>query len=130
MIEKSLTPLKTALIGALAGGLTFFALSAVKAQTVLTVAQIEQSSKTYVGTTVQVTGLASSVRSDNRYVNGKNVAYVKLNLYKLDGRGRKGSRYIYVALPASQFTSIPVEGRMATITGPLKWGYEIAAIDP
>lgn len=126
----TISPLKAVAAGALAGALTFLGLNAVKAQAVLTVAQVEQNPKAYVGGTVQVTGYVSGVRSDTRKINGENVPYVKLNLYKVDNKGRKASRYIYVALPASSFQTMPVEGQMMAITGPLKWGYEIAAIDP
>jgi hypothetical protein len=122
--------LKAALIGAFAGAMIFFALDAVKAQANLTVAQIEQNSKMYVGTTVQVTGMVSSVRSSKRNVNGYPTPYVMLNLYKVDAKGRKANRYVYVALPATSFQTMPIEGQMMAITGPLKWGYEIAAIDP
>lgn len=122
--------LKAAAVGTLAGAAVFFALGAVKAQTALTVADVESNSRAYVGTTVQVTGLVQSVRSDHRRINGADVPYIKLNLYKLDKKGNKGSRYIYVALPASAFQTMPVEGQMMAVTGPLKWGYEIAAIDP
>ncbi len=124
--------LKSAAVGALAGALVFFALGAVKAQQVLNVADIHSNPKAYVntGNTYQVTGLASSVRTDTRYVKGQAVSYVKLNLYELDNKGRKGSHYVYVALPAANFASVPSEGQMATITGAMKWPYEIAAIDP
>jgi hypothetical protein len=129
--QKSLTPLKAAAIGALAGGLTFFALGAVTAQTVLSVAQVRSNPKAYVGNgTVQVTGLAYGIRSDSRKLNNQAVPYIKLNLYEQDSKGNKGSHYVYVAIPASQFASVPAEGQLATITGPLKWPYEIAAIDP
>jgi hypothetical protein len=116
--------------GALSGLLVFLGLTAVKAQSVLTVAQLETNTRAYVGTTVQVTGLVQNVRNDTRRVNGKDVPYVKLNLYKVDGKGRKAARYVYVSLPAKDYQSPPVEGQMMAVTGPLKWGYEIAAIDP
>jgi len=118
-------------VGALAGALTFFALTAVKAQTVLTVAQLRSNPKLYVGVgTVAVTGMASGIRSDSRKINGQMVPYVKINLYELDSKGKKGSHYVYVAMPASGFSTAPVEGQMTTITGPVKWPYEVAAIDP
>jgi hypothetical protein len=123
-------PFKTAAVGAFAGALVFCALTAVKAQTALTVAALESNTRAYVGTTVAVTGLVQNVRRDNRRVNGKEVPFVKLNLYKVDNKGRKARRYLYVALPAASFDHPPVEGEMMTVTGPLKWGYEIAAIDP
>jgi hypothetical protein len=129
-MESPLKPFKTLLVGAAAGAAVFFALDAVRAQAVLTVAQLELNSKLYVGTTVEVTGMVSGVRSETRQVNGAPVPYVKLNLYKVDNKGRKASRYVYVALPATSFKAMPVEGQMMAITGPLKWGYEIAAIDP
>lgn len=123
--------LKSAVAGALAGVLSFAALTHVKAQQNLTVAQVHKDPKSFVnnGSVYQVTGLAWSVRSDTKRVAGKDVPYVKLNLYELDAKGRKGSRYIYVSLPASDFSSVPVEGQMASITGPMKWPYEIAVID-
>ena len=127
--RKTFSSLKTLAVGALAGAATFLALSA-GSQAVLTVAQVEQNPRSYVGTTVQVTGLVQSVRTSTRSVNGKSVPYVMLNLYKVDNKGRKASRYIYVALPSGSFATVPVEGQMMSITGPLKWGYEIAAIDP
>lgn len=103
----------------------------MKAQTVLTVAQLRSNPKAYVGAgNVQITGLASGIRSDSRKINRELVPVIKLNLYELDSRGNKGSHYVYVVMPASQFTSVPAEGQMATITGPLKWPYEIAAVDP
>jgi hypothetical protein len=128
---KSFFPLKAAVVGALAGAATFFALSAVKAQAVLTVAQVRSNPKAYVGSgEVAVTGMASNIRSDSRSINGQAVPVVKLNLYELDAKGRKGSHYVYAVVPASSFAALPVEGGMATITGPLKWPYEVAAIDP
>ena len=129
--RKTLSSLKTVVVGALAGAITFIALSAVRAQTVLTVAQLRSNPKAYVGNgEVAITGMASSIRSDKRRVNGQDIPVIKLNLYELDTKGRKGSHYVYAVVPASQFSSVPVEGGMATITGPLKWPYEIAAIDP
>ena len=132
MIDRNyFSPLKAVVVGALAGAATFLALSAVRAQTVLTVAQVRSNPKAYVATgVVQVTGLASSIRSDTRRINGQEVPVIKLNLYELDSKGRKGSHYVYAVVPADQFSSLPVEGGMATITGPLKWPYEVAAIDP
>ena len=53
-----------------------------------------------------------------------------VRVYELDSKGKKGSHYVYAVVSASQFTSVPAEGGMVTITGPLKWPYEIAAIDP
>ena len=132
MIDRmTFSPLKTIIIGALAGAVTFFALSAVRAQSMLTVAQLRSNPKAYVGVgDVQVTGLASSIRSDTRRINGQDVPVIKLNLYELDSKGKKGSHYVYAVVPAKAFSSLPVEGGMATVTGPLKWPYEIAAIDP
>jgi len=132
MIDRmTFSPLKTIIVGALAGAVTFFALSAVKAQSLLTVAQLRSNPKAYVGIgDVQVTGMASGIRSDTRRINGQNVPVLKINVYELDSKGRKGSHYVYAVVPSSQFNSIPAEGGMVTITGPLKWPYEIAAIDP
>ena len=132
MIDRKLfSSLKTLVVGALAGAVTFLALSAVRAQTVLTVAQLRSNPKAYVGNgDVAITGMASGIRSDSRKINGQMVPVLKINLYELDNKGRKGSHYVYAVVPASQFTASPVEGGMVTITGPLKWPYEIAAIDP
>jgi len=121
---------KAALIGGLAGAVVFFILAGVRAQIALTVAEVRADAKRYVGTNVQVTGMAQGVRSDTKKINGRTVPYTKLNLYEVDSKGHKGSHYIYVSLPTSDFTSTPVNGGMAAITGPLKWPYEIAAIDP
>lgn len=129
--RAALSSLKTVVVGALAGALTFFALSAVRAQSVLTVEQLRSNPKMYVGNgEVQLTGVASSIRSDTRKINGQLVPVFKINLYERDSKGRKGSHYVYCVVQASQFTSTPVEGGLTTITGPLKWPYEIAAIDP
>lgn len=132
MIQRNvLSSLKTLVIGALAGGVTFLALSAVRAQTLLTVAQLRGNPKSYVGNgDVQITGIAQSIRSGTRKYNGKVVPVTILNLYEQDAKGRKGSHYVFCVVPTSQFATTPVEGGMATITGPLKWPYEIAAIDP
>ena len=127
MTDKSSA--KAVLIGSLSGAVMFLALGVLKAQTALTVADVKMNPKAYVGTTVSVTGLAWSVRSETKSKNGQAVPYVKLNLYELDKNGKKGSRYVYVALRASNFNAVPIEGQMATITGPLKWPYEIAVID-
>jgi hypothetical protein len=117
-------------VGALSGALVFFALTAVKAQQTLTVNDLRANPKAYVGNTVAITGLVSGVRSDSKFVNGQKVAWTKLNLYDRDSKGRKGSHYVYVSLPAANFTPTPNEGDQMTVTGPLKWPYEIAAIDP
>ena len=126
--RKRLASLKFVIVGALIG--ICFTLGAVKAQQALQVSDVEVNAKQYVGSVVQVTGMISGVRSETRNVAGQPVPYVKLNLYKVDNKGRKASRYIYVALPASSFQTMPIEGQMMAITGPLKWPYEIAAIDP
>jgi hypothetical protein len=130
MNRTSTVPLKAVAVGALCGLLVFLGLSAVTAQSVLTVAQLETNPRAYVGTTVQITGLVQNVRNDTRRINGKDVPYVKLNLYKVDAKGRKAPRYVYVSLPAKDYQTPPVEGQMMAVTGPLKWAYEIAAIDP
>lgn len=125
-----LPPLKSAAIGALAGALVFFTLSAVKAQQTLTVNELHRNPKPYVGSTVAITGLVANVRSATKRVNGKDVPWTRLNLYETDNKGRKGSHYVYVSLPSANFTPAPNEGDRMTVTGPLKWPYEIAAIDP
>jgi hypothetical protein len=131
MTERNLSSFKTVVGGALAGAVTFLALGAVRAQSVLTVAQLRSNPKAYVGVgQVQITGMASGIGSTTRKINGQVVPAVKLNLYELDSKGRKGSHYVFAVVPASSFASVPVEGGMVTITGPLKWPYEVAAIDP
>ncbi len=124
--------LRSAAVGALAGVLAFGTLCAVKAEQNLTVAQVHHDPKSFVnnGQTYAVTGLAQSVRHKTRRIGGKDVPYVMLDLYEVDAKGKKGSHYVYVALPAADFQSVPVEGQMAVITGPMKWPYEVAAIDP
>ncbi|MFI5347636.1 MAG: hypothetical protein ACHQ51_14775 [Elusimicrobiota bacterium] len=117
-------------VGALSGALVFFALTAVKAQQSLTVNDLRANPKLYVGNTVAITGLVSGVRSEMKKINGQQVPWTKLNLYERDAKGRKGSHYVYVSLPAANFTPTPNEGDQMTVTGPLKWPYEIAAIDP
>jgi uncharacterized protein YqjF (DUF2071 family) len=131
MKTNVLTPgRKTALIGGLSGALVFLFMAVVRAQTALTVADVRANPKAYVGSRVQVTGLVQNIRLEPKTVNGVQVPYTKLNLYLVDSKGRKGAYYIYVSIPTSDFTSAPVEGQMASITGPLKWPYMIAAIDP
>lgn len=132
MLERmSFSPIKAVAAGALAGAVTFFALGAVKAQSLLTVSQLRSNPKAYVGIgEVQITGMASSVRNDTRKIDGQIVPVLKINVYEVDSKGKKGSHYVYAVVPASRFNSVPLEGGMVTITGPLKWPYEIAAIDP
>jgi hypothetical protein len=129
--RKTLSPLKTAVIGALSGVVAFVALTAVRAQAVLTVAQLRSNPKAYVGNgEVAITGMAHDIRSGTRRINGQVVPVTILDLYDLDAKGRKGSHYVFCVVPASRFSSSPVEGGMTTVTGPLKWPYEVAAIDP
>ncbi|HXT00118.1 MAG TPA: hypothetical protein VN915_05550 [Elusimicrobiota bacterium] len=131
MIERHLSSLKTVVVGALAGVVTFLALNAVRAQTVLTVEQLRGNPKAYVGNgEVAITGIAKYIRSETRKYNGQVVPVIKLSLYERDKKGNAGSHYVFCVVPASQFSTTPVEGGMVTITGPLKWPYEIAAIDP
>jgi len=129
--RTSTFPLKSVFIGAFSGALVFLALTAVKAQQTLTVRDLHANPKAYVGNTVAITGLVSNVRSEMRAVKGQSqkVPWTKLNLYELDPKGRKGSHYVYVSLPAANFTPTPNEGDQMTVTGPLKWPYEIAVIE-
>lgn len=131
MNEKpSFPPFKSVAAGALAGVLVFLGLSAVKAQQTLTVYDVRMNPKAYVGTTVAVTGIATAVRAESKSVHGQAVPWIKLNLYEWDAKKvQRGSRYIYVSLPASDFQGKPNDGDKMTITGPLKWPYEIAVID-
>lgn len=120
---------KSVVVGALAGAAVFLALSAVKAQTSLTVFDFQRNSKQYVGTEVRVTGLAQNIRHDVKQVQGKPVEYTKLNLYSILPNGKRDSHYIYVNLPTSSFRFVPNEGDSVSIQGTPKWPYEIAVID-
>lgn len=124
--------MKGILWGLLSGALVFLGLEAVRAQqqVVLTVAQYHSNSKLYVGRVVEISGMAKSIRNEMRRKDGQDIPYTKLNLYEVDAKGKKGNYYVYVALPTSQFRSLPADGDMATIIGPIKWPYEIGAIDP
>ena len=123
--------LKAAVIGALSGAIVFLALCGVRAQQGpgISVADLRHNPKPYVGTVVSVTGMANSVRSGEKWNGHEKVPCIKLNLYEVDAKGRKGSHYIYVNMPTSQYKFVPAEGQMVQITGPLKWPYEVAAID-
>jgi hypothetical protein len=129
--KSALFPLKSVIIGAFSGALVFLALTAVKAQQTLTVRDLRSNPKAYVGNTVAITGLVANVRSEMRAPKGRTekVPWTKLNLYEVDAKGKKGSHYVYVSLPSSSFTPTPNEGDQMTVTGPLAWPYEIAAID-
>jgi hypothetical protein len=131
MTERQTSILKSAAIGALSGVVVFVALTAAHAQAVLTVAQLRSNPKAYVGNgEVAITGMASHIRSGTRKYNGQVTPVYMLDLHEVDAKGRQGSHYVYAVVPTSKFSSIPVEGGMTTITGPLKWPYEVAAIDP
>jgi len=121
---------KSMLIGGLTGAVAFFILVAARAQSILTVSDFHANAKAYVGSNVQVTGMAKNIRSETKTVNGVRVPRTVLNLYELDPKGKQKSYYIFVSLPTSAFSSMPVDGALATITGTIKWPYMIGAIDP
>src|SRR5579885_2768595 len=101
MRECPSSSLKSVLAGALAGAFVFGVLSAARAQLSLTVDDVRHEPKRYVGTQVQVTGIAKYVRTAAKTVSGRKVPYVKLSLYGTDAKGRPGDHYIYVFLPES-----------------------------
>ena len=129
MTTSSRPPLKSAAVGAFCGALVFFALDALRAQTALTVAAVKADPKPYVGTKVSVTGVASNIRSGTKGKKDRKVPCIKLSLFEVDNKGKRGSHYIFVSLPTSAFRFIPNEGDLVAIEGTLKWPYEIAAID-
>ena len=117
-------------IGALSGGLVFFALNAVKAQQALTVRDVHSNAKQYVGTKVSVTGMAYGIRADTKWLNGQKVPCIKLNLYEVDPKtNRKGGYYIYISMPTSAYKFMPNEGDLTTVDGTLKWPYQFGMID-
>ncbi len=121
--------LKSILAGAAAGALVFFGLSALKAQAVLTVKEYHSSPRTYVGTQVQITGLAHNIRTATRRYRGQDVPYVYLDLYEQDAKGDRGKYYVWCAIPASQLKNQINEGDSAQVTGTMKWPYQVGMID-
>src|SRR5260370_1393451 len=113
--------MKSALVGSLAGALVFAALRLVTAQTALSVTQFHQNQRGYVGSMVQITGVARNIRQEMKKVNGREVPYIKLNLYEDDVKGKKSRYYVYVALPTSQMKSAINEGDNAAIVGKMQW---------
>jgi hypothetical protein len=109
------------MIGAFSGALMFAALHLVTAQTVLTIQDFHRSSRSYVGTQVQITGLAYGVHQSIKRVNGVDVPYISLNLHEIDNKGRKGKYYVYVYLPASEMKTTINEGDRAAIAGTIQW---------
>lgn len=112
-----------------AAALLLLAALTAAAQTVLSVKDFHRSSKTYVGNSVQVTGLAFNVRQELKRRNGQDVAFTSFNLYEVDAKGKKGKYYIYVSIPAGSFKTPLEEGGSATITGAIQWPYQIGRID-
>ena len=130
MKPTSWTSLKAVIVGMLSGALIFFALDAVKAQQSLTVRDAHHDPKQYVNGRVSITGLASGIHADTKWVNGQKVPYTRMNLYEIDPKtNKKGSYYIWVSIPTSGFKFIPNEGDLVTIDGTLKWPYQFAMID-
>jgi hypothetical protein len=122
--------LRAAGIGMLSGALVFVGLRHLGAQTVLRVADFHRNSKAYVGTTIQVTGVAGSVKLENKKVGSDNVPYAKFCLYEQDSKGKKTKYYIWVSIPAESFQNPPKEGDDVTITGLAQWPDQIAKIEP
>ena len=120
---------KTICVGAASGAVAFAILTAVQAQTSLTVAQFHSNQKAYVGSSVTITGMAKNIRSETKKRNGIDVAYTTLNLYEMDAKGKQKPYYVYVSLPTSAFSGTPADGATASITGTMKWPYSIGAID-
>ena len=79
----------------------------------MTVADVHVNAKRYVGTSVEMLGMSENVHSETKMVNGVKISYTKLTLYEVDAKGHKDSHYIYVSLPTSNFTSMPVNAGMA-----------------
>lgn len=109
--------------------LLLLAAGGASAQTVLSVKDFHRSSKTYVGGSVQMTGLAYNIRQEIKRRNGRDVPFTSFNLYEADAKGKKGKYYVFVSIPASSFKSPVIEGDPATITGAIQWPYQIGRID-
>jgi hypothetical protein len=120
---------KAVLIGGFSGAVVFFILSAAKAQTILNVADVHANPALYIGSNVQVTGIAKSIRLISKTGFGRKVPYTVLDLYEMDAKGRRGSHFIYVSVPTSAYSAAPIDGQMATITGTLKEPSMVGQID-
>lgn len=99
------------------------------AQTVLTVKEFHRSSKTYVGSSVQMNGLAYNIRQETKKRAGRDVAFTSFNLYETDSKGNKGKYYVFVSIPSDSFKTPLTEGQPASITGPIQWPFQIGRID-
>ena len=120
---------QTAAAGALAGFLLLLGVRTLMAQTVVTVNDFHRNSKSYVGSNVQISGIAYSIRQEIKQRNGQGVAYTTFNLYENGAKGKKGKYYVFVSIPASSFKTPITEGDPATITGPIQWPYQVGRID-
>jgi hypothetical protein len=120
---------KSIVCGAAAGVVAFFGLSALKAQTVLTVRDYHHNQKAYVGSQVEITGIATNIRQVTKRVNNQDVPYTSLNLNEQDNKGRKGKYYVWVSIPSRQFTTQINDGDPARIVGTMKWPYQIGMIE-
>lgn len=105
------------------------AASAASAQTVMTVAEFHRGAKQHVDTTVQLSGVAYNIRQEIKHRGGRDVPYTSMNLYELDGKGRKGKYYVYVSIPTSSLKGALAEGDAAVITGAIHWPYQVGRMD-
>lgn len=99
------------------------------AQTVVSVSDFHRSAKTYVGSAVQISGVAYNIRQETKRRGGKDAAYTSFNLFETDAKGKKSRYYVFVSIPSSSFKTPLTEGEPAVITGPIQWPYQIGRID-
>jgi hypothetical protein len=117
------TTLKSAGIGLLSGALAFALLSLAHAQQTVTVRDIHQNAKNFVGHEVTVTGLAGPVRHETK----KGEEWVSFGIQEQDARGKKTGYNIWVHLPVSAFNgTVPTENSNVSVTGTVNWPWTIA----
>lgn len=122
----SKTTLKSAGIGLLSGALAFAALSLAHAQQTLTVREVHQNVKAYVGREVTLTGLCGKVRHETR----KGEDWVLFGVQEQDAKGKKTGYNVWITLPLSAFNGqAPVENSNVSVTGQLEWPRTIAQIE-
>jgi len=124
-MKMSLKPVAAGAVSALA----FALLSLAHAQTALSVRDLHQNVKQYVGHEVQVTGLAGPIRHEQKMHNGTNVEYVTFALNEQDAKGKKTGYNVWISLPLSDFNgTAPTENSNVTVTGVPKWPWAFAQI--
>jgi hypothetical protein len=126
--ERFAAVLRPVVVGAAAGALVFWALSALQAQGGATVGDVLGDPGRFWGRIVSVTGRVDSVRAAGRYLRGQRVPTYSFNLYEL-GERRQRRHYVFVSLPASQFPATPQEGQDLTITGTLQAPLQLGKIE-